>query len=191
MNEAENERGRRGPYELWAPPHTGKGFCSSPMRTHTHTPTPHTCTHHTFLLTPQTLHTHTHTSHTSPHTTDTHTHSHSTIYHRHTHTHTQTHNTHIHTHHTFLLTTHTHTTTPPYTLYSCHTTDTHTHNHSRPPTYTQSIVAQNSPFLSLSTQSDETLSKSSQLWAKREIKILFSTVLESELKEMDGFQLFT
>ena len=187
MNEAENERGRRGPYELWAPPHTGKGFCSSPMRTHTHTTymhTPHIPPHTT-----DTLHTHTHTSHTSTHTTDTHTHSHRPIYHTHTHTH----NTHIHTHHTFLLTTHTHihTTTPPYTLYSCHTTDTHTHNHSRPPTYTQSTVAQNSPFLSLSTQSDETLSKSSQLSAKREIKILFSTVLESELKEIDGFQLFT
>ena len=157
------------------------------MRTHTHTTymhTPHIPPHTT-----DTLHTHTHTSHTSPHTTDTHTHSHRPIYHTHTHTH----NTHIHTHHTFLLTTHTHihTTTPPYTLYSCHTTDTHTHNHSRPPTYTQSTVAQNSPFLSLSTQSDETLSKSSQLSAKREIKILFSTVLESELKEIDGFQLFT
>ena len=169
------------------PLHTQGRGSAAPLCAHTHTP--HTCTHRTFLLTPQTHFTHIHTHHTLLLIPQIHTHTVIAPYTTHTHTHithTYTHTTHSSSQHT-----HIHTTTPPYTLYSCNTTDTHTHNHSRPPTYTQSTVAQNSPFLSLSTQSDETLSKSSQLSAKREIKILFSTVLESELKEIDGFQLFT
>ena len=90
------------------PLHTQGRGSAAPLCAHTHTP--HTCTHRTFLLTPQTHFTHIHTHHTLLLIPQIHTH---TVIDPYT-THTHTHITHTYTHTTHSSSQHTHTYTLPH-----------------------------------------------------------------------------